>query len=100
MDPVTGTVLVAFLGGGGLAALLNYLFTRRKANAETTDVLIKTAMNLLTKSREELDASRQELMDARSEIKDLQTQVDVLREENARLRQELNELRRDRAQPR
>jgi len=80
-------LLIAFIGGGGLATFLTSFCVRKKTSAEATEVLVKTALSLLTEARAEL-------ITARAEIDELKPRVELLEKENAELRCELDALRR------
>ena len=73
MDPLVA-VIVALLGGGGLAAWANF----RKAPAEREQITVGTMGEVIDNLRSELARKESELVALRSEAAELREQVAAL----------------------
>jgi hypothetical protein len=79
------TTIVSIAGGGGIVALINYLGSRRKNNADTHSVVIKDALSLESiaverykTAEEKLEMAEQLLKETRKELEAYKSYIGYL----------------------
>jgi uncharacterized protein (UPF0335 family) len=89
------SILIAFVGGGTLIAVINGLFGRRHAQAETIELLLQTSRNQLEMMQEQMNAmqNRMDRLEKGKEADDmviaqLKAQIKRLQEENDELKKQ------------
>jgi septal ring factor EnvC (AmiA/AmiB activator) len=106
MDSTATTLLISFLGGGGVAAIatkvIEHLSERVRAKARTDltarDQLIREEAEFRASIRQELAATREELRESRNQILSLLEEVARLRAENIEKSRRIAELERSELQ--
>ncbi|GAB7053139.1 hypothetical protein [Catenuloplanes indicus] len=94
-------ILVAAIGGlGGLGALLNAMFSRRKSKADAAQVITGTAMEWIAKfekaaesAQEQAEAAQAQARAAREQMQAAQVQIERVTAEARALAAELQALR-------
>jgi len=81
-------ILSAFIGGGGLVALINVLANRNKNKSEVTDINVKTAIELekmamvrYTEASEALVVAKRELAQAKDDLIEAKQELVVAKDE-------------------
>jgi flagellin-like hook-associated protein FlgL len=97
------TIVMSVVGGGGLVAIINAMFGKKKNKAEVTEINVKTAMELervamlrYTEASESLTQAKAQLAEARAEItavhKELNKAIKSLTDANLQLSEASEEL--------
>lgn len=69
-------IIVAFLGGGGLVAVLTYLYNRKRLTVAECQTNIETALKLRDMAIREYTTAEEKLAKARELLDEVQTDLD------------------------
>lgn len=94
------TILGAFIGGGGITAILNVITSRRVKRAEARKIevsgelqIVDAATGLVTLLRDEITKLSSRVNDLESDKKELRKEIAELHRDNESLREEMQLLR-------
>lgn len=78
------------LGSNAVVALLTFIFSRRKQNAEIDTNVISNLEKSIMVYAKIIDDLKKEIGDLNLKIQELETKIDQLKHENQQLREKLN----------
>ena len=71
------TAVIAAFGGSALTAIVNYLATRNKTKAETSDVAASSWVKLVNQQRSEMDRLKLRVNELESKVEKLEGEADT-----------------------